>query len=521
MVLTGWLFLETSEDVFYSGDLGLKYLMLQQYARGNFSLYLDNEKPDWVNEVWDDGLYPIKPPFVIQHEGGRVVLFPIWFQLVSTPFYLLFGFRGLYILPTLALWLVWWRFIILARFSKFPGWVTLLLVIGFIFGTPLLVYGAIFWEHTLAVFLVLVGLEFTFRIHDAGMTISKSILIGALFGSSVWIRPESFLIALPVAFFLALRFIRKHNPKVTGFIISMPFIIYGFMLTNWLIYEFPLGVHGTIAVFNSLYWKFFYAYGIFIDLLRRTWMVFPLSALIVIVLPVFLLWARRPVVLLLTALLILFMAAVPFVLVNSGGKQWGARYLFVLYPVVLMLAGFQLVDLRILQFGLFKFLYLAILFSMLGFGIYMNSVQGSAHIVYNYRDRLKPELEYLQDVQPEAIAAGDAYVAQSLAPLYHEMSFFLAEDNETFRLLVSHLHKQRICQFVFVMDPYNDSLPTALMESAAGNNAFILTITGPSSYGFYDFYLVKLNDCDPSHKTVTAPMKSNHSHVYLPAMIDF
>src|SRR3990172_7627008 len=181
MVLTCWLFLETPEDVFYSGDLGLKYLMLQQYARGNFSLYLDNEKPDWVNEAWDDGLYPIKPPFVIQQEGGRVVLFPIWFQLVSTPFYLLFGFRGLYILPTLALWLVWWRFIILARFSKFPGWVTLLLVIGFIFGTPLLVYGAIFWEHTLAVFLVLVGLEFTFRIHDAGMTISKSILIGALF----------------------------------------------------------------------------------------------------------------------------------------------------------------------------------------------------------------------------------------------------------------------------------------------------------------------------------------------------
>ena len=68
-------------------------------------------------------------------------------------------------------------------------------------------------------------------------------------------------------------------------------------------------------------------------------------------------------------------------------------------------------DLRILQFGLFKFLYLAIFFSMLGFGIYKNSVQGSVHIVYNYRDRLKPALEYLQDVRPEAIAAGDAYVA--------------------------------------------------------------------------------------------------------------
>jgi multisubunit Na+/H+ antiporter MnhB subunit len=117
------------------------------------------------------------------------------FSLLTVPFVSCFELRGLYILPalcgglisivTLRLWA--------GQSFRLPVW---LLVA---FGSPVLIYSVIFWEHTLATALVLTGsmlaLRFNAIAHSAD---SRRLLlwgcIATLFAMSVYIRQETVLL---------------------------------------------------------------------------------------------------------------------------------------------------------------------------------------------------------------------------------------------------------------------------------------------------------------------------------------
>jgi hypothetical protein len=85
--------------VFYSGDGGMKLLMTQQFAKGVFTSELRLPAEDWVKGLWASGYYPLEPPFVFEVNDRHVVGQPLTFPAASAPFYALFGYRGLYVLP--------------------------------------------------------------------------------------------------------------------------------------------------------------------------------------------------------------------------------------------------------------------------------------------------------------------------------------------------------------------------------------------------------------------------------------
>src|SRR5687767_7929006 len=108
----GWsLYLQTlvRPGVFTTGDLGSKFLLTRQLAEAGLHLDLRLPGDPWVKEPWRQGLHPW--PFAVRQRHGREYLFyPVTFPIVSAPFYRVFGYRGLYVLPLVATWVTWAAF---------------------------------------------------------------------------------------------------------------------------------------------------------------------------------------------------------------------------------------------------------------------------------------------------------------------------------------------------------------------------------------------------------------------------
>src|SRR6476646_7760015 len=97
-------------DVFYSGDGGLKALLAKQFSAGNFYFDLRLPTNTWIQSLWDAGLYPFRPPFVYNVENRYFITFPFTFPLITAPFQAIAGFRGLYIIPLVSTWALWFSF---------------------------------------------------------------------------------------------------------------------------------------------------------------------------------------------------------------------------------------------------------------------------------------------------------------------------------------------------------------------------------------------------------------------------
>lgn len=127
----------------------------------------------------------------------RLPLFP----LLERPFFMLAGWYGLYLLPALAGALISGLTWLLAP-TKRSGLVSWLFVA---LASPVWIYASLFWEHTLASFLVLAGCWLVLRQHGAeGTTVSGTAtlswqtgaLAGLLMAAGAFLRLEVGIFAL-------------------------------------------------------------------------------------------------------------------------------------------------------------------------------------------------------------------------------------------------------------------------------------------------------------------------------------
>jgi hypothetical protein len=103
------------DQVFFSGDGGLKLLLARQFAAGRWACDLQLPAEPWLRQLWEKGAYPFAPPFVYPLRGGHYLAFPVTFPFVTAPFYACFGYYGLYVLPLAGLWLTWLQFHLLCK----------------------------------------------------------------------------------------------------------------------------------------------------------------------------------------------------------------------------------------------------------------------------------------------------------------------------------------------------------------------------------------------------------------------
>lgn len=260
-----YLFLQVPYGVFFNGDSGLKALLAQQLSSGKFRFDLIPSEQKWVRTLWHKGLYPYEKPFVFNLNNRYYISFPFTFSLITAPFYKLFGYRGLYIIPLISTWTVWITFNLICQSSNFNILNTTLGLIGLIFASNLTLYSAMYWEHTLAVALCFVGMSFFFL---PQMSLINVIITGCLVGLSVWVRSEFFamvgaliMVVILQAFYqndlLAILansnnfnwddlYINLQAP--TLYLISMFLVVGGFLIVNKIIYGYFLGIHSLLVL---------------------------------------------------------------------------------------------------------------------------------------------------------------------------------------------------------------------------------------------------------------------------------
>ena len=179
------LFVRLPADAFFSSDEGVKFIQLRSLAESGFR----DARIVWPGD--DLGLerrYAVVERFFELRGGELYSPHPLLFALASAPGWVLFGFRGLYILPLLAGVAAAALTITLARtFGVRRPWLAGAVVA---LASPLFFYSLCYWEHTLAVALWLGGFALLLKRSPA-----RLVAAGALWGVGATLRPEFYWLA--------------------------------------------------------------------------------------------------------------------------------------------------------------------------------------------------------------------------------------------------------------------------------------------------------------------------------------
>lgn len=452
--------LSVREGVYYSGDAGIKALMVEHFAAGEWHGDLRLEAEPWVEALWDDGFYPFAPTYVYPHEGRHYSAFPLPFAVATAPFQRALGFRGLLVIPLLATWLIWIRFWLLGRRLALDPLALAGGLAALVFASHLTPYSAFFWEHTLAVlfgFLAVAEVVLAFGNGDGdGANVRSPLrlsLAGVLLGLSIWMRPEcgALLVAvLGVTFVAALRSGRFGNwlPLAAGSAVAVA----GFVALNQAIYGIPLGIHGLrTAEVATLAGRLGVTAGLALTQLQALFLFSPIAIFaLLIAIP---LW--RPPVRDATSRLLLAIAAVAVLVTfaispNDGDKQWGPRYLLPVVPLLcLAVASFCSVLLRD-RHDLQRRLALGLLVAILAFGAWINVVNGTRSVATDYLYRVKPALELVRKSDVPLVVVSHQWQAQELASLADRKHFVWPHDPGELNRLIRKLHRDGRDEFVWI-----------------------------------------------------------------------
>jgi hypothetical protein len=518
IILAGVLFSfylqsHTPDGLFFSGDGGIKFLLAQQLSFGELRFDLNLKAEAWITQLWQQGFYPFKSPFVYEILDKHYITFPFTFPLVSAPFYKLFGFKGLYILPLVSTWLIWGTTYILCRRLSINKFITSAVLIALIFASPLTIYSGIFWEHSLAIALAFAGIAILLGRNFADLSNLTLIVSGGLIGLSVWFREE--LLCLVLAIFLlsagytAVNF-RQENFKLTKiliFLASLLLTVFLFFGLNTLIYGHPLGAHSfQVVEGSSLIVRLRSGLENFERLSSRFIYHYPL----VLLCPIYLLLGlfSRQIKLtneakILFLICSVFAVTLPFILPaaegisldsRTGGKQWGPRFLLILVPAISLLAAIGMKAIVESKNLYLKYGSIAIFSTLIVTGIQLNVGAGTNFLASS--QQALPLLEQLQKQPQSVVATSHQYVNQSLSTLFGQKAFFLAETSEELEKFSTSLYQKGHKEFLYVCYPHRKCEPADELLNREKvnlkNDSHILQVSNLGTFGKYPLYEVSV-----------------------------
>ena len=508
------LYLQTQipPDVYFSGDAGLKALLAQQLST-DFRFDLIPPSAEWVRTLWERGLYPYEEPFVYNVANRYYITFPYTFPLVTAPFYALFGYRGLYAVPLISMWVTWCVFYWVCRRLQLNYAYTSVALVILIFASPLTLYSAMYWEHTLAVSLAFSGLALLFPVSQS---IGKAIISGCLIGLSVWFRPEFLCMAvlMSILVYLVPRSLVKHRTlgqifslgnfigkTKISFVVSLFTTIGLFFIFNKLIYGYFLGIHAIQVVEDTtLTQKLQNTLKNFEELQTVLFRFFPVVYFVLFFLILYFL--NKKIIKSAFSLAVVYTSCFLFIIGVSflvppgtagsipGGKQWGPRFLLILAPIISLLVVKEFAYISKKAAPVYKYVSIPLISLLLSVGIYRNSYLGTDYLQDNYQGIL-PTVQFLNQSSAQAIAVSHQYVAQALEPSVQQKWFFKVEDRQDLIQLGTALVEQGKQTFLYLCYPYRScELPeTALKTDFIQNNQkFTIRLSHLGEVGKYPIY---------------------------------
>ena len=446
--------------VFFSGDGGLKWLVLQQ--TGTPATYTSLQLPadSTVSRIWQQGFYPLNPPFVYQNGAKRIVSFPPYFQMLNAPLLKLFGYRGLYIIPALSLVILWLLFCWLLRRLHVSGITTALVLLFLAYCSPLTFYASVYWEHTLAVLLLFGGV--VFLLMPTRRRVPAAVL-GSMAGLASWLRPEALLLCLLFAAVVIYRQRTAGNRGTKYFVAAQLAMILLFFFCNWLLYGSFLGAHGYQLISNATMLQRISDSLVLLIHLNAKWLMFFPLTLLVFAAYIYTYTKKisvprgvRPLLL----ISLLFLLTIPFFLPNAGGKQWGPRYFLVLTPLLLMAAALLLPAIQNAA-PIWRWLALPLIL----YSFYLNTWRAYITLHDDYAYRVKPCLDWVQKSSSKTVVVQNQFIAQEFAILFLSKNVFLAEDKQQFARLSAMLQSAGTGKIIFIAKDQEHLVPPGLKNT--------------------------------------------------------
>lgn len=511
------------DGVFFSSDAGLKALLAQQFSLGKLQTSLDIPQPGWVLSLWRQGLYPFAPPYVYEQQGNYFITFPFVFPALTAPFYKIMGYRGLYAVPLVSLWIIWLRLWQVCRVWQVHSAITALSMGVVILASPLTLYGAMYWEHTLAVALAFWGLSgLLFHVLPEGQTdrisLNEALVNGVCIGLAVWFRPEFLCLVVSLGAIVitgglsrlpawAHRIVpRGVTPGlVIAFTGAMALTVLGLLGVNGVMYGRFLGMYAiqgspSIGARGLQIWHNYSHMAI--SLLRY----FP-AIVLGVGLPWLMQGRARSAGMVLMAIGGLFAIAVPLI-APSGTEdiQWGPRLYLILVPMtgLMIAAGLQ----HLWQFRKKRQLTLATIALVMVLGLHINLIKGGLH---DYRDPqtnsvslpsnhapVAPAIAALAHYNERWVAIPQQQIAHQLWPHLQFKTFFRTETDDAIKQLALELINQGESSFLYVCTPeFPCPIPNGgtLTSKQLNDDAVSISFRALGTFGKYPFYrgLIKSN----------------------------
>lgn len=184
-------------DAFFSGDAGVKFIKVQNLVANNFrDLAIDEPNPSLDADGQFSPLRQEFGGFYFYRRGEKVYgTYSDAFVIISSFFYALVGFEGLYlvsIVPAVGVAVLTAYLCKRSGARNSPG-----AAIAMAFCSPLFFYALAFWEHSIAVFFSTLSLLLIW----IGLTGRKGLFFsaGASLGVAGWFRSELYLMAPVIA----------------------------------------------------------------------------------------------------------------------------------------------------------------------------------------------------------------------------------------------------------------------------------------------------------------------------------
>ncbi|AFZ58232.1 hypothetical protein H6G54_19650 [Anabaena cylindrica FACHB-243] len=522
VIFSLYLLSQIPDEIYYSGDGGLKALLAKQISSGKLQFNLDLPAPQWVHDLWNHGLYPFEAPFSYKISNLYYITFPFTFPLVTAPFYALFGFRGFYIIPLISTWFIWLSFYRLCQFYKLDQLITAIGLLTLIFASPLTMYSAMYWEHTLAVCLAFNGLQIMLTKGAKDFSTKNSVFSGILIGLSVWFRPEFLaLVAIVIMlvitsygnsiglmngilkpnrrdaeedkkgvftsylgslYIIQLDLITIIKSKQIIFLTSLILTVLCFFALNKLIYNHPLGAHAFQVVENfSLQARLLKSVKFFNELKNDLPAYFPIIYFAIPVLVISLFRKNinfTPAIKQILLISILFLCLVPVLIPSDGGKQWGSRFLLILIPLLNFIA-ISCLDRtwKIKKFGI-RYISSGIFVTLFILGFHLNTIQGTINCYQKGKMENLAVLNFLRKDSNKIVAVANQYVGQSFETTFKQKTFFLTKQPDDVSKLGLALHEQSYEKFIYICPVYDKcfsspQIPDKLELSANNKNLTI------------------------------------------------
>ncbi|HET6253646.1 MAG TPA: hypothetical protein VFE32_06215 [Puia sp.] len=449
IVYLAFLVSSAQPGVFFSSDGGIKYLVVKQLTEGHGFKYMYLPQPQWVQQIWSNGFFPFRPPFLYSSSNGYLFVFPPAFQIISSFFYAHFGNAGLYVIPVASTLLLWISVILLLRRCGIaPSRIAIGLFI-LVFCSPLTLYGATYWEHMTAILLLFSGLAFLVNPPSGSVA---AIGMGLLSGLAAWFRPEAMMMNLLYGLALVYLFIKERQRTSILFLIGLAIGLGSFLLFNKIEFDSFFGIHSRQVLKDSV------EGGVEVNPFRNLIANNLINArhylFVLLILPVVyvLLRYRKPLstrTILLVGIVLTYCILTPFIVPNDGGRQWGARYFLPLVTVVLI--ALLLIEKEWNLRPAVWLVTIVILFAAYSFQ--HNTYKGGIKtLVWENHHRISPDLNFLNQEPGKVVVVSFPYIAMELGYIFDDKYFFLAPDDSSLQKLLPQLRQQGVKQYTYIYD---------------------------------------------------------------------